>query len=60
MSHSGSFQEWLRIGFIASARDVAGGSTCYQLRFGDKVRDAWLKDPSKAPESGPQADDDSR
>ena len=60
MSHSGSFREWLRIGFVASARDVAGGSTCYHLRFGNKVPDAWLKDPSRAPEGGPPADDESR
>ncbi|SRR6266568_2711333 len=33
MSHSGSVQEWHRVGSRASVLDIPGGSTCYRLRF---------------------------
>jgi hypothetical protein len=58
MSHSGDFRHWLRNGFGAPVDDVAGGSTCYRLRFGSSAPTEWLQDPSKAPEGGPDLDHD--
>jgi hypothetical protein len=58
MSHSANFRDWLRNGFGGPVHDVAGGSTCYRLRFGSSVPARWLRDPSKAPEDGPNVDHD--
>ncbi len=60
MSHAASFREWLRRGARAPVLDLAGGGTCYRLRFGSKFPTAWLDDPARAPEAGPRFDDDAR